>query len=459
MLSHDHAPTTVLIGGVMLLDGVSTWVTTSLLPTAVDDIGGRQLYAWATTVFLLTSVIAALLVARTVSGVGARTGFEIGLGAFIVGTLTAAAAPAMPVLLAGRGIQGAGVGLVAGLSYVSVQAELPQRLWSRASGLISAAMAAGFFIGPLIGGICAQLGLWRLAFLVVAALTAPLMLLVPRAIRRHQRDRRLDPIPVGSVLLLTGSAALIGVAGLRTDPAFTTIAVASGLTLIAIFLLRESRPRQRARVLPLLTYTSGAPLARLYLTRALITIAASAEAFITLFGQELGNLTPVAAGFLGTALPVGWALTQLASSTIDSATLIRRLSVIGPLLTAAALAFTATLHHTQPSGLTITGWALGYLLAGSGIGMAMPHLTVAVMAAATTPGEATKASAAMNTVGLFAFSIGSALGGTILGLAHPSLPRAGHYLLLACATSATLAALIATSTLRSTTTGPEQRSI
>ncbi len=426
----------------MLLDGASTWVTTSLLLTAIEEIGGERFYAWTATVFMIASVIAALLVSRILSLRGPRGGFGVGIAAFAAGTGIAAVSPTMEVLLAGRVLQGFGAGLLAGLSYVTVQSLLPERLWSRGTGLVSAMMAVGFFVGPAIGGLFAQLGAWRLAFAVVMALTLPLVPLISRALPADRQAQAVSPLPVLSLVLLTATAILISTAGVLSDPALTCAAIAAAFLLVAVFIMSERRPGARARVLPALAYSPRSTLRWLYLTRVLITAAASVEAFISLFGQRLGDLPPVASGFLGTTLPVGWALTQVAVSGARPA-MLARLSLAGPFVLAAGLAVTGLLQREGATPLTVAAWAAAYLVAGSGIGMAMPHLSTAVMGSTADPQEAAKASAAMNTIGLFAFSLGAALAGVLVNLGAPSMARSAHYVLFALAAIAALAGVTA----------------
>ena len=52
---------TVLAGGVALY-ATNEFLTISLMPSAVADIGGQRLYAWVTTVYLVASVVAATTV-------------------------------------------------------------------------------------------------------------------------------------------------------------------------------------------------------------------------------------------------------------------------------------------------------------------------------------------------------------------------------------------------------------
>ena len=82
-------------------------------------------------------------------------------------------------------------------------------LWTRASALVSAMWGVGTLMGPAAGGLFAQFGLWRWAFGVLAFLTVAMAVLVPLACRRDV-DVMSAPcasnIPVWSLLLL-GTAA------------------------------------------------------------------------------------------------------------------------------------------------------------------------------------------------------------------------------------------------------------
>ena len=116
---------TVLAGGVALY-ATNVYLTTSLLPTAIDDIGGQQYYAWTATVFLIASVISSMLVTNVLAARGPRGAYLIGLAIFALGTVVCAVSPTMELLLVGRTIQGSGGGLLAGLGYAVINAALPQ---------------------------------------------------------------------------------------------------------------------------------------------------------------------------------------------------------------------------------------------------------------------------------------------------------------------------------------------
>lgn len=115
----------MLAGGVALY-ATNEFLTISLMPSAVAEIGGQRFYAWVTTVYLVGSVVAATTVHAMLVRLGPRWSYLLGLGVFGAGSLTCALAPTMAVLLVGRTVQGAAGGLLAGLGYAVINTALPR---------------------------------------------------------------------------------------------------------------------------------------------------------------------------------------------------------------------------------------------------------------------------------------------------------------------------------------------
>ena len=97
---------TVLAGGVALY-ATNEYLTISLLPSTVADIGGQEFYAWVITVYLVGSVVAATAVNPLLVRFGPRTSYFLILSVFGAGTLACALAPSMELLLVARSVQGA----------------------------------------------------------------------------------------------------------------------------------------------------------------------------------------------------------------------------------------------------------------------------------------------------------------------------------------------------------------
>ncbi|PII96823.1 MFS transporter, partial [Leucobacter sp. OLES1] len=182
LFSGAHLAAALVLAGGVAMYAMNTFFTAALLPSTIAEVGGSEYFAWVVTAFLIASVLASMLVTRVLGRFGAARGYLLAFAVFGTGTLGAALAPSMEFFLAMRVAQGLGGGLLAGLGYAVIRQALPEHLWTRATGLISAMWGVGTLIGPALGGLFAQLGIWRWAFALRAAVSFLLGVLALRAL-------------------------------------------------------------------------------------------------------------------------------------------------------------------------------------------------------------------------------------------------------------------------------------
>ncbi|HTI76428.1 MAG TPA: MFS transporter [Mycobacterium sp.] len=440
---------TVLAGGVALY-ATNEFLTISLMPSAVADIGGHRYYAWVTTVYLVASVVAATTVHSLLLRLGPRWAYLLGLSVFGAGSLACAAAPTMEILLAGRAIQGAAGGLLAGLGYAVINTALPSSLWTKASALVSAMWGVGTLVGPAAGGLFAQFGSWRWAFGVLVILTVAMAVLVPIALP-GRRDAEVDPsripIPVWSLVLLGTAALAVSVAGIPHDWRATTGLLTFGAVLVAVFIYVDRR--LPAAVLPPSTFGSG-PLKWIYLTLGLLMAATMADMYVPLFGQRLAHLTPVAAGFLGAGLAIGWTVGEISSASLKSNRVIVRTVAVAPLVMATGLALAALTQYDDASIGLVAVWALALLITGIGVGIAWPHLSAWAMSCVDDPAEGPAAAAAINTVQLICGAFGAGLAGVVVNLTETNDATPARWLFAAFAVLAAVGMVASTRSGRRT---------
>lgn len=419
--------TAAVIAGGVLLYATNVFVTTALLPTAIGDIGGESFYAWTSTVFLVASVVSSMLVARVFAAFGARGAYLIAFGVFGAGSVVCAFAPTMGVLLAGRLLQGAGGGVLAGLAYTVINAVLPQQLWTRGTSLVSAMWGVGTFVGPTIGGLFAQIGQWRWAFgalaIMAAAESVLVVLVLPNARARAATAR--DRFPLWPLVMMTAAALLVSVASVVDQLTLTIgLMVIAVLAMVGFVLVDRRGP---ARVLPSSTY-SDSRLKWIYLLIGFVAVAAATETFAPFFGQELGGLSDLAAGFLGAALAVGWTVAQIASAEADSTRSMVPIVRVGTLLIVAGALVVGCSVAAQAGMGRVVIWGIGLAIIGMGIGSTWPHLAVATMRSAADSGEGAQASAAINTVQLIAEAVGAAIAGVLVNAGLPDEVAAARWL-------------------------------
>lgn len=435
---------TVLAGGVLLY-ATNEFLTISLLPSAVVDIGGQRFYAWVTTVYLVASVIAATTVHSTLMRLGPRQAYLLGLTVFGAGSLGCALAPSMEVLLAGRTVQGFAGGLLAGLGYAVINTALPNTLWTKASALVSAMWGVGTVIGPAAGGLFAQFGHWRWAFGVLVVLTVAMAVLVPVALpgRNGGASAPTPGIPVRSLTALGAAAMAVSVAGIPHDWRATAALLALGVALVAVFLFVDRRAG--ASVLPPSTFGPG-PLKWIYLSLGVLMAATMVDMYVPLFGQRLAQLTPVMAGFFAAVLSVGWTVGEIISASLQNRRVIVRTVAFAPVVMAVGLVAGAVLIRDGMAPWLVVMWAAALAVTGAGIGIAWPHLSAWAMSSVDDPAEGPAAAAAINTVQLICGAFGAGLAGVVVNLRDTGDAAAARWLF---ATFAVLAAFGAVASFRS----------
>jgi len=435
---------TVLAGGVALY-ATNEFLTISLMPSAVADIGGQRFFAWVTTVYLVASVVAATTVHATVMRLGPRLSYLLGLSVFGAGSLACALAPTMETLLVGRTVQGAAGGLLAGLGYAVINTALPSALWTKASALVSAMWGVGTLVGPAAGGLFSQFSSWRWAFGVLVILTAAMAVLVPIALpgRRPSADADIatTTIPVSSLLLLGTAALAVSMAGIPHDVRATAALLGLGATLVGVFVYVDRR--LPAAVFPPSTFGAG-PLKWIYLTLGVLMAATMADMYVPLFGQRLAHLTPVAAGFLGVGLAIGWTVGEIGSASLRSNRVIKATVAVAPLVMATGLALGALTQYEDASVALTGAWAVALFITGTGVGIAWPHLSAWAMSCVDDPAEGPAAAAAINTVQLICGAFGAGLAGVVVNLTDTGDAAPARWLFAAFAVLAALGVVAST---------------
>jgi MFS family permease len=455
LLGRDRLRTSTLLAGGVALYATNEFLTISLLPSTVADIGGQKFYAWVVAVYLVGSVVAATTVNPLLMRCGPRASYLLTLALFGAGTVGCAVAPTMELLLVARTVQGAAGGMLAGLGYAVINAALPNWLWTRASALVSAMWGVSVIIGPAMGGVFAQFGVWRWAFGSLAIATLGMAALVPGALPSREQSglapATITRIPVRSLLLLGLAALAISLAGVQRTVFVTAGLLALGVALIGCFLVVDRRAR--AAVLPRAAFGPG-PLKWMYISVGLLMAATMVDMYVPLFGQRLAHMTPLAAGFLGAVLAVGWTLSEIVSASVNRAHLVVRMVAVSPVIMAIGLGLAALTIDDGPTWPVVVVWVVALFVAGTGVGIAWPHLSAWIMGAVDDPVEGGAAAAAINTVQLISGAFGAGLAGVVVNMVQGGDLAAARWLF---AVFAALAAIGVVATFRSAPTRPRPR--
>jgi EmrB/QacA subfamily drug resistance transporter len=209
----SEAEKNTIIAGVllsMLLAALDQTIVAPAMPTIATALGHAQYLPWIVTAYLLTATAMAPLYGKISDVHGRRPTLYAAILIFLAGSLVAALAPNMLMLILGRAIQGIGGGGLFALAQIVIGDLVPPKERARYAAWISGTWAVASIAGPLLGGTFAEHLHWSLIFwvnlplglLAMAIINKPLKKL-PIAAHRHSIDW------AGAALLVTATSLLL----------------------------------------------------------------------------------------------------------------------------------------------------------------------------------------------------------------------------------------------------------
>ncbi|MFJ7148843.1 MFS transporter [Streptomyces sp. NPDC100445] len=361
---------------------------------------------WTVDAYVI--VFAGLLIPAGALGdrYGRKGALLCGLALFAAGAATSALAPGPALLIAGRGVSGAGAALItpATLSILVHLAGPGHRAQAMASWTL--AIGLGGLAGNLGGGLAGQFLSWRALFAVMVPLAGVLAAAVAVTTPRTARSPQAGPDPAGTLLLTAGLVAvLLGIIegpGRGWTSARVLAAFAAGVLLLTAFTVHALRSRTPLFD-PRVFRSAGLRAATLGLATGFFGLFALF--FVnSQYLQEVKGFGPATTGVAIVPLITGMALVPKFAarwSARPRPVVGTGLALIGAGLLAAS---TADAHTPYPL------YACWLLVISAGTGLAMPALTLGVVVS-LPPHRAGLGSG----LGTSAREIGAALGVAVAG--------------------------------------------
>ncbi|WP_018096432.1 MFS transporter [Sinorhizobium meliloti] len=376
-------------------------VTSALQPTADQALWILDIYGF---------VVGSLLI--VFGNIGDRYGrlklIMTGAAVFGAGSLGAAYSQTPELLIASRALMGLGGAtlLPSGLAIVSALFPDP-RVRAQAIGIFAATFAAGFAIGPLIGGMLLRQFAWGAVFLINVPVVIGFMIGAP-ILLREVRSTVGGSIDLAS-LVLSFAGILLFTYSLKHAAAYgftptQILAGAAGIMALALFVLRQTRLEY-----PLLDL--GLFRDRIFstaiLTGLLSLVVWSAAGYLSgVYLQSVLGIDVFAAALL--TLPGAIVLTATCVGTARIVERIgRKTALVATHLLISAGAF-LLLFTTTEAGIAV--FVASTMVAGVGYGLSFS--LVADIAVSAVP--ANRAGAA-GSIAETSNELGNALGISLLG--------------------------------------------
>lgn len=390
----------------MWLNAADTLVTVTIMPSVARAIGGYEWFGWTVAAYLVGSIMASACAARLGGDFGVRRMTILFALVYAAGCALGALAPAMPLFVAGRFIQGVGAGAIVALCYIAIPNNFPERVWPAVFGVISAVWGIATLLGPMLGGLFAGGQDWRILFWLFVAQALVFAALIRLFSRADGAVDAPSGIPVRQLAILTLSVAALGTASLVTEP-LQTVALVIASAAGFLILLATDRA-SRVRLLPREAGNLGNAAGQGYF----VIFAAEAAAigfsvYGTAFLQAIHGLSPLLAGFIIGGIAGGWTVAALLVSRggerHDALWLRLGVSVI-----VGGMIFGSWAVPRSTPAVA----ALAMVLLGSGFGLAWAFLAKAIIGS-LEEAERDAGSTAIPTAQLIGGAFGSAGAGAM----------------------------------------------
>ncbi len=397
----------------MFVAMVSSTIVTNALPRIVVDLEGSQTgYTWVVVATLLTMTATTPVWGKLSDQFSKKVLVQTALVIYTAGSLVAAFAPSMGVLIGARAFQGLGVGGLTALVQVVIASMVSPRERGRYSGYIGAVFALATVSGPLIGGLIVDSPLgWRGCFFAPLPIAALAFVVLQRTLHLPVIKRDVSVDYAGASLIVGGVSILlvwVSLAGQDFDWISTTSAlvVGAGVLVLAAAVYVEAKVA-REPIIPLRLFNDR--------TMVLATIASAmvgvamfgATVYLSQYFQLSRGMTPTHAGLMSIAMVGGLLASSIVIGRIISRTGVwKRYLVAGSFLVVVGFSLLGTIDHTTP--LPVVGAYMA--LVGLGLGATMQNLILAVQ----NNTRAADLGSASATVAFFR-SLGGAMGVSALG--------------------------------------------
>lgn len=366
----------VTIAGVTMVavQAFEAVAVSTAMPTVAAALGGLSSYALAFGVPAATAILGMVGAGSWSDRRGPVGALALGWVLFVAGLLVAGTAATMPMLIGGRALQGLGTGLTSVATYVVVARTYPEDTRPRIFSAFAAAWILPALLGPAVAGFLVVHAGWRWVFLSVPFIAVAAAVAGWAPCRRLLADRAHTADPVTTVRegVIKGLfAAVAGLAAcLLSVAGQSSVAAAVPMTIVSVVLLVLSVPR----LLPRRTYRSGRGLPTVILLRGLTSAAfTGAEVFLPLLLQRERGLSPAGAGIVLTVGALGWSAGSALQGRVSSAARRAPMLRIGLIVLAVGIALASAVVWKAVPLFTVYG---SWMIAGLGIGIAYPTMSV-----------------------------------------------------------------------------------
>lgn len=410
----DNRQRWAIMGAVMLglfLSAMDQTIVGTAMPRIIAELSGLKLYAWVFTAYMLASTTSVPIVGKMGDIYGRKNLFLLGIVVFLAGSVLSGTSQTMVQLIAFRGIQGLGGGLIFANAFAIVGDLFTPAERGKYAGMLTGVFGVASIIGPLVGGGITDNLSWRWVFYVNIPLGLVALFVLAAVLpanRKHDTSRKLDY--AGAVTLAATIAPLLlgfSWAGNEYGWASPQVVTSFGISAVmgAIFAVIEGRAAEP--VIPFALFRNS-----IFAVSTIVTFVSGAAMFtgmlyIPLFMQGVLSFSATNSGLVMMPMTLSMVVGSLASGQAVSRTGNYKWNCVagfGVATVGLYLLSTMDAHSSRFLGMG------GMAVLGLGLGLAFTPLVLAAQNAVSY-----SMMGVTTSLNQFSRSVGGTIGVAIMG--------------------------------------------
>lgn len=398
------------IMAAMFFASINQTIVGTAMPRIIAILGGVDYYTWVITIYMLTSTVATILVGKLSDIYGRKPFLLMGIVVFMIGAFLSGFSRDIFDLIAYRGIQGVGAGIIMATAITAVGDLFSPRERGKWTGLMMAVFGFSSVLGPPLGGWLVDNMDWHWLFWIFLPLgiVAFLMILILFPKVERQTSEKIDYL--GSLFLsLAIITLLLGFswAGTKYDWGSFEILGLFGLALLFILIFIFVEKKATSPVLPLSLFRNDIVVISNSVGFIMNAGMMGALIYLPFFVQGVEGISPTYSGYV--TMPMSIAMVVVSSiigRQITKTGKYKRYAIAGMPIMVAGMVIMAYMNSVWLA-------VIAMIVFGLGLGVGMPVFTVTIQNA-VPPSQLGVATASSQLFRNLGGTIGIAVMGAIM---------------------------------------------
>lgn len=204
----NQKKTIIILIGIMaslLLSSLDSTVVSTAMKKIIEDLGGMDKYSWPFTMYILCSTLAIVICGGLSDIYGHKPLILTGISIFLGGSMLCGMSQNIMQLIAFRGFQGIGGGMIVSSVFTIVADLFEPDKRGKYTGIVTSMYGLSSIIGPLAGGFITDHFGWRWVFYInipLGLITFVILIIAMPGFKSNEKRKSVDYVGIIALTLL-----------------------------------------------------------------------------------------------------------------------------------------------------------------------------------------------------------------------------------------------------------------